>query len=394
MRELPPELADALRPVLPQLAEDTIAAIGREVPDYARPMEGEFGRAVRAAIEHALRRFVDRIAEPEGGEDPLSGMYAALGRGELRAGRSLGALLSAYRIGARLAWERFSAAGDAAGHDPRALYALASQIFSYIDAISAESVDGYAEEQTRAAGERERRRRALVRLLARDDVAPEEVADLAGLAGWPLPASLAAIVADPAAERAVARLGPDALGTTDDGLVLAFLADPDAPGRRAQVLTALQGAPAAVGPTVAPAVAAHSLARARATYRLLQEDRLDGASPAFAEDHLLELLLAAGDGALAAELAAVVLAPLDDLGTGARARAVRTLRAWLDHPGQVQRVAAELGVHPQTVPYPMTGLRERFGTALEDADTRFALAVALRATACPARARDRSVIRP
>jgi hypothetical protein len=29
----------------------------------------------------------------------------------------------------------------------------------------------------------------------------------------------------------------------------------------------------------------------------------------------------------------------------------------------------------------MTGLRERFGTALEDADTRFALAVALRATA-------------
>lgn len=380
MRELPPELADALRPVLPQLAEDTIAAIGAEVPDYARPMEGEFGRAVRAAIEHALRRFVDRIAEPEGGEDPLAGMYAALGRGELRAGRSLGALLSAYRIGARLAWERFSAAGDAAGHDPQALYALASRIFNYIDAISAESVDGYAEEQSRAAGERERRRRALVRLLARDDVAPEEVADLAGLAGWPLPASVAAIVAEPDAERALSRLGPDALVTTDDGLTLAFLADPDAPGRRAQVVAALADTVAAVGPTVAPAVAAHSLTRARATHRLLHDGRLQGGSPAYAEDHLLELLLAAGDGALATELAAVVLAPLDDLGTGARTRAVRTLRAWLDHPGQVQRVAAELDVHPQTVRYRMTGLRERFGPALEDADTRFALAVALRAT--------------
>lgn len=380
MRELPPSLADALRPVLPGLAEETIVAIGREVPDYRRPLEGDFGRNLRLAIEVALGEFVDRIAEPGPLEAKRRGIYRGLGRGEQRAGRSLGALLSAYRIGARLAWERFSEAGDAAGHDPRALYALASRIFSYIDAISAESVDGYAEEQARVAGERERRRRALVRLLARDDVAPEEVADLAGLAGWRLPATLAAIVGGPDAERAVARLGPDALVTVDDGVTVAFLADPDAPGRRAQVVAALRGTGAAVGPTVAPAVASHSLARARAAHRLVGEGRLPAEGPVFADDHLLELLLAAGDGALAGELAARALAPLDDLGAGARARAVETLRAWLDHPGQIQRIAAELGVHPQTVRYRMTGLRERFGPALEDADARFALAVALRAT--------------
>src|SRR5689334_6752592 len=105
MRELPPELAEALRPVLPALAEDTIAAIGREIPDYARPMEGEFGRAVRAAIVVALERFVDDIAVPGSGKEDPRGLYNALGRGEMRAGRSLGALLSAYRVGARLAWE-------------------------------------------------------------------------------------------------------------------------------------------------------------------------------------------------------------------------------------------------------------------------------------------------
>ncbi len=375
MRDLPPDLADALRPVLPDLADQIIAAIGQEVPDYARPMEGEFGRVVRVAIERALSRFVDGIADPAAATDTRRGIYATLGRGELRAGRSLGALLSAYRIGARLSWERFVTAGHAAGHEPETLYALASAIFTYIDAISAESVDGYAEEQSRAAGERERRRRALLRLLARDDVAPEEVADLAAAADWPLPATVAAIVADPGAERALARLGSDALVSVDDDLAVVFLADPDAPGRRAQIETALRGTRGTLGPTVAPAVAAHSLARARAAYRL----ELGDGELVIAEDHLLELLLDAGDGALAAELAEHVLAPLDELSGAARARALETLRVWLDHPGQVQRVAAELGVHPQTVRYRMSGLRERFGPALEDADTRFALAVALRA---------------
>jgi DNA-binding PucR family transcriptional regulator len=41
-------------------------------------------------------------------------------------------------------------------------------------------------------------------------------------------------------------------------------------------------------------------------------------------------------------------------------------------------MAAELGVHPQTVRYRLRQLRELFGTALEDPDARFELALALR----------------
>ena len=55
-----------------------------------------------------------------------------------------------------------------------------------------------------------------------------------------------------------------------------------------------------------------------------------------------------------------------------------TLRAWLDRPGQVQAVAATLGVHPQTVRYRLGRLRELFGERLEDPDARFELALALR----------------
>src|SRR6188472_4685141 len=192
--DLPPQLADALRPALPELAEAIIAAIGREVPPYARPLEGPFGRALRAGVAQALERFVDAIADPGAADPGTRETYVELGRAEMRQGRSLDALQKAYRIGARLAWERFVAAGEAAGHEPRTLYRLAGAIFDYIDGISAESVEGFAQERAAAEGERQRRRRALARLLARDDVAPDEVRDLARLAGWSHTASIAALV--------------------------------------------------------------------------------------------------------------------------------------------------------------------------------------------------------
>ncbi len=89
----------------------------------------------------------------------------------MRAGRSLESLLSAYRIGARVAWRRFAAAGVEAGLEPETLYLLAESIFAYIDVLSAESAEGHALEQSAAAGEAELRRRRLVRMLVRDPAA-------------------------------------------------------------------------------------------------------------------------------------------------------------------------------------------------------------------------------
>src|SRR4051794_34450853 len=192
--ELPPTLATALRPALPELTDAIIAAIGQEVPAYARPLEGPFGRALRVGVRTALARFVDGIEDPSSEDPEARLLYVELGRAEFRGGRSLDALLSAYRIGARLAWERFVAAGESAGHAPATLYRLASAIFSYIDGISADSVAGFAQERAETEGERQRRRRALARLLARDDVSVEEVHDLARLAGWPRPTAVAALV--------------------------------------------------------------------------------------------------------------------------------------------------------------------------------------------------------
>jgi DNA-binding PucR family transcriptional regulator len=97
-----------------------------------------------------------------------------------------------------------------------------------------------------------------------------------------------------------------------------------------------------------------------------------------AQEHLAHLLLAAAPD-VAADLAATRLAPLDELAEGPRARLEETLAAWLDRPGQVQAVAAAIGVHPQTVRYRVRQLRDLFGERLEDPEARFELSLALRA---------------
>jgi hypothetical protein len=407
---VPPEAADVLRPALPGLADEMIAAIAVEVPDYARAMEGTFGQLVRHGVEVALNRFVDMVADPTADVTRARDTYVNLGRGEFHSGRSLDALLAAYRVGARLAWRCFVEAGTSAGLQPDALYSLGEAIFAYIDEISAESADGYAEEQSAAAGESQRRRRRLVRLLAQDPPpAQEAIRTAAQAAAWQLPRRVAVLVAaagaaesgapppddrggeplageeivEAIATRLARRLGGGAVGGAAGGVACVFVPDPDAPGRRRQIVAELghgesDAAPAIIGlgPTVPWNESADSLRRAAAAYRLAAEGRIAGGL-VVAEDHLATLLLAA-DRALAADLAASRLAPLETLGEGPRARLTETLRAWLDRPGQVQAVAAELDVHPQTVRYRLRQLRELFGARLEDPEARFELALALR----------------
>jgi DNA-binding PucR family transcriptional regulator len=375
-------VARALRPELPGLADEIIAAIRDGVPEYARPLEGPFGQGIRVGVEEALRQFVAMVEEPVAGRGSGRDVYVNLGRGEMRAGRGLDALLAAYRLGARVAWRRLSAAGEAAGLRPRTLYLLAESIFAYIDEISADSAEGYAREQAAAAGEAQRRRRALARLLVQvPPPDPAAVQDAAAAAAWRLPRMLAAVAADDDAERLARRLGAEALavpaGAPGERAVV-LLPDPRAPGRDAQLEAAVSRPPLALGPTVGWDEAAISSARALRCLMLVEEGALsaDG-SVVRAEEHGLDLVLAA-DRRLARDLSASALAPLDGVRATSRDRLAATLREWLRHRGRTEQVARVLHVHPQTVRYRMARVRELFGDALEDPDRRLELEMALR----------------
>jgi len=370
-RDLPSEAAAVLAPGLPALADEIIEAISEGVPEYALPLEGRFGRGLRRGVEEALRRFLDLFGSEGAEADPRREIYVELGRGELRAGRPLEALLGAYRLGARVAWRRQAAAGEAAGLEPQTLYLLAESIFAYIDEISAESVEGYAIEQAAVAGESQRRRRRLARLLVQDPPAdPEAVRTAADEAGWPLPDTVAAIVVRTDEPGALA-LGPDVIAADDPAGACALVPDPDAPGRRRQLEVALSDVECALGPTRPVTAAPASAQRARAALGLGSETGL-----VVADDHHLELLLAA-DPRLSRDLASARLAPLAGETEASRDRLTETLVAWLDHQGRTEQVATALGVHPQTVRYRLGRLRDLFGDALDDPDARRELDIAL-----------------
>jgi len=372
--ELPPTIVAVLRPVLADVSDEMIEAV-RTVPAYGRPMEGAFGAGIRAGVQEALRHF---LAEVEvGGPVERSDVYTSLGRGEMRAGRSLDALLSAYRVGARVAWRQFAAAGVAAGLEPETLYLLAESLFAYIDVLSAESAEGHAMEQSAAASAADLRRRRLVRMLVREPPAePSAVEAVASEARWPLPRTVAAVaIGGERRDSAASRLPPDAIADAIGELTCAIVPDPDGPGRRATIERAVGtvGARAGLGTTVDWSQARISFARARAALELAQ-----GAPGLIAARENAGRLLLRTDPGLASEFVSDRLAPLAELSPGSRRRLTETLRVWLAEQGRLGPVAERLGIHPQTARYRMARLRELFGDRLEDPDERFWLELALR----------------
>ena len=369
-----------LAPSISKLAPEVIAAVRAEVSEYDQPLEGEFGRLMTDGVTRALTQFVALL----GHDDDLADLATseALGRAEHRAGRTLDALQSAYRVGARVAWRSLAEAGRAQAVEPATMYRLAEAIFAYIDRLAAASVAGFSQAAALRAGTLQARRHALIELLSAPGAAdPAVVARLAEEAGLTPPAHVAALATaecDPVSLARRLDMGSIGAGIEPVGIVL--VADPDGPGRHAQIEAALRGR-AVLGPTVSWAEVQASIDQARLAWPLHAGGRLGQRKLAVADDHPVELLLA-GAPRLTAGIVARRLRPLHDMADGARARAETTLRAWLDAHGDVTATASALHVHPQTVRYRLAGLRELLGAdVLDEPRRRLELLLALQATA-------------
>jgi PucR C-terminal helix-turn-helix domain len=378
-RGLDSSVADVIEPELEAITEEILETIAAEVPEYARPLEGAFGRGIRTGVGEALSQFVALIRDPDAGRDLGREVYVALGRGELRQGRTLDSLQAAYRVGARVAWRRIARAGRRAKLDSEALSLLAEAIFAYLDELSADSVEGYAEAQSEVVELRRRRQRELVELLMRDPPAEDtdvRVAEKA--AGWKLPRSVAAVAcAEADLPQLSRRLPTDALVIDLDQLGCVLVPDPEGPGRLGEVERAAKGLRVALGPPVEPICLHESWHLARMTLRALEVGALSSGGLTRADEHLAELLLFEGRQ-MASRLAADRLAPLDSLTPKARARMEESALAYIRHRGNAVAMAADLHLHPQTVRYRLPRLRELFGEALEDPEARFELEIALR----------------
>ncbi|WP_088317080.1 CdaR family transcriptional regulator [Kineosporia sp. R_H_3] len=410
---LDPAIGESMRERLQDVAGRTVDAVRAGVPEYSdRLGDGALSTGLRETLESSVRLALGGfLTMAEQSESPDAGMPLrpvldaayALGRGEARSGRTMAALLAAYRVGARVAWREWSAHCVELGMSPATLARFAELVFAYIDALSAASVTGHSDELAVTGRVREQYRERLAKAIL--DGEPEhQLLPLAQRAEWDPPQTLVAVVLSPAQARfALAQLPSGTLhlpadvvgdllghGTDDpdddrgaddpDAALDVLLVPAGAPGRagRRVALDALRDRPVVVGPARPWVSAAASLTRAVRLLALHGRHRglLD------TETHLTELVLGADREALA-DLRATTLAPLDDLRPDARQRLVETLRSWLLHQGRRDDVAAQLVVHPQTVRYRMTQLRRLFGDTLTDPEGVLALTVAVGLSAGP-----------
>jgi PucR C-terminal helix-turn-helix domain len=397
----------ALEGRLHDVAQQTIDAVVVEVPGYRGNLDDAAPAVLAQAVEGALSGFLALAAADQDPSAPLApalqGAFA-LGRGEARRGRPMDALLAAYRVGARVSWRGLAGAAVDAGLPADEVVLFAELVFAYIDALSAASVAGHADELAVAGRARQRNLERLGHGLVVG--APADALHAAAQrAQWAPPATLIAVVLpESRVADVLARIDPRTLQPVDDipdlepGEAVLLVPDPDARFHAglARGLGADSagadggvagggGGSAVIGPVRPWLEASGSYQRAIRAWRLGlagAPGAATGSAPGSlgriidTEEVLPELLVAADPAALA-DLRARALAPLADLRPAVAERLTETLRAWLLHRGRRDEVAAALFVHPQTVRYRMGQLRELFGDTLDDPRVTLELTLAL-----------------
>ncbi|MCD6640255.1 MAG: helix-turn-helix domain-containing protein [Nocardioides sp.] len=366
---LPPEIAERLREVVPTVADAAVAAIIDGVPSYANALSGPMGDTINRAVQLALGGFLSLAGRSDASAPQPAAIEAAyqLGRGEARSGRTMEALLAAYRIGARVSWRDMSREVVKHGVGSVQMSRFAELVFAYIDALSAASVSGHSDELHSTGQLRQRNLVRLVRaLLSRAE--PEAVVAAAERAGWAPPGALTAVLLpESQIASALSAVDPATLHHTEDvaalppGTGLLLVPTTGSASSRSALLQHLRGTDAVVGPAVTWLEVAASFDRALRCQALGLDGLVDS------DEHLAALVLAS-DPAARAALRARVLAPLADLRPSSAEKLTETLRAWLLHHGRREAVAEALFVHPQTVRYRVSQLREAYGDLLDDPD--------------------------
>jgi hypothetical protein len=400
---IPRDLPAAMRAELPSLADEIISEIRRSIPEYARSMDGPYGRALRLGVAESLKTFVDRVADPSAPSGSRDETCRRLGQFEAQEGRSLDALQAAYRLGCHVAWRRLMKLGLRANLPAAVMAYLADAVIGYMNELAALSVAGYREAQRQSGAVQQQWRRQLLRLILEQPPVPRQgMTGLAEQAGWPLPDTVTPVALrggagastvpgpvlppgeTPAEAEAPAEAGTSTSRIDSDILTDLNCAQPALliPGaatetRRLALAGALGGHRAVIGLTVPLAAAGDSLRWAQQALAMAESGVIDDAPVLRCEDHLITLWLLS-DAKLADQVVQHQMGMLARLTPHQRAWVTDTLGPWLEKRATAAEIAEMLHVHPQTVRYRIKQFEQAFGDRLSDPEERFALELALR----------------
>jgi hypothetical protein len=374
------ELEQQLGDRLPALLLEVRDGLAENWPDYAAFLEDDLDGISGAAalfLHRLIQMATDVQARPLEDEQGLQLLFEQIGGLQWQAGHDLTRLLTAYQLGARIAWRHVSETAQALDLSRELIAVLAETVFDFVNQLSQASTQGYVAAQSADSRARDRHRDELADLLLSERSSMVAIRAAADRARWQLPTQAALVLAGgdaPSSRDVLSRLDSYSLPLRQGTLVGAIVADPVG-ARREQLRTALTGAGCVVGITVPVEILARSVELTQLALSLRGEGVLRD-DPVFVDDHL-DTIIVHRDARLLSFLRDQVLAPLDGLPKGSRDRLVETLVSWLRHHGDRVAVAEDLHVHPQTVSYRLGRLRSLFGDALDSPRERSRMLLAL-----------------
>ncbi len=376
-------MADAIRPDLPALVTEAIKAIELQVPEIGGLLAKAGGRYTESDIAEILETAIARAALGESGiVDRAARMHDAFIKRAFAEGCTLGALHTAFQVGARVIWRHLASAGSRTGIAPDEMYFLAECLFAQLESITAQSTEIFRGLESDPDSTLKESREQLGRLLmSGGEISLPLIPALARKAAWPIPEKVACVAVD-GRRRTLRRLLPsldtDVLVDADRPDPCLLIPSPDLPGRHRMLARGLSAVLHALGPTVDLKEAPLSLRLARDALSLARRGLLPrGDGHIRCDDHLSTLHVAGNDECLPI-LMRKAQALFADLTPERRNRLSETLLVWLSSRCSLVEVAEQLRVHPQTVRYRMRKLEDLFGERMDDPDWRFEMELALR----------------
>ena len=377
--------AELLRRDFDEIITEVAAAVAEHVAGFNTGIEDRH-HPLRRLRQRALRLSLSGMADAidaRHGTDAVPAMdwseHRELGRMECRAGRALSEILQAPWAASRTIFAHCVREAEAAGLAPSDLHEIADVVIDWSDRISLAFSEGYNDESAARAGQMETRRQRLIELLVDGRAGTEAVAAAAREAEWRPPSHLRVLVArGPDRDLYRRRLPLGGLAAEIGEELYALLPEPGPPGGLGPH-PATDGTRAAVGPSRALAEADVSAGLARRALDLAGDGHFEGPGLIDCSQHELTLLLLA-DAPLARRFSDRLLGPVAH-----KPELVTTLAAWLKLDGRTKATAAALGVHPHTVTYRLSRLRELLGPVVDDGDRRLDLLLATRLHRPPGR---------
>ena len=371
------EYARTLRDLVPDAAAEVAERIQNEVPAYAGRPDGRRRELITHTVEQATHLFLDSIDGLPHRDRGVDEMFRALARADATGTGDLAAMQAALRLAAAATWDRMRRVHVERPVSEDARGQLADALFLFIEHLVEQAELGYTAGRRLIEGDRGLARARLAeQLLSGRRRAPLSEVDPEL---WHSPESVVVAVSDPDTERRVdvATLALTHLVVRHERRVI-VIAD-------AQRATTLVKELARFGPRFAitwpvePSAVSSAFRWARRALELVRRGVIPAQAVIDCRQHRTQIWLHA-EPALRQRMCQDLLKPLLAESPNSREILSQTLLTWLETRDSAPAIAAQLGVHPQTVRYRWKRINELFGDDLHDPEFIVQITMLLKAS--------------